>query len=109
MSFERLMTPGTIGRMTVKNRIFAMPVGAPIALTCGISYLEFGVIMVINTSVGQLTPPMALCLYVSQQVSGCKMEMLCKRILPYLAIESVFVILLTYVPQLISWLPSTMY
>lgn len=85
------------------------PLFAPIALACGISVLEFGVIMVINTSVGQLTPPMALCLYVSQQVSGCKMEMLCKRILPYLAAEGAFVILLTYVPQIISWLPMTMY
>ena len=85
------------------------PLMAPIALQCGISYLEFGVIMVINLSVGTITPPMALCLYVSQQVSGCKIESLCKRILPYLAAESVFVILLTYVPQLISWLPSTMY
>lgn len=78
----------------------------PIAASVDISPFSLGIIMVINTSVGMLTPPMAVNLFVAKQISGASIEQISKKIIPYLVAEGVFVVILSYFPGLIEWLPN---
>lgn len=78
----------------------------PVAMAVGISPFALGIIMVINTSVGMLTPPMAVNLFVAQQISGASIEEISKRVIPYLVVEGLFIIILSYFPGIIEWLPN---
>ena len=68
--------------------------------------IVLGIIMVINTSVGMITPPMAVNLYIASRVSGSRIENICKKIVPFLIVEIIFVILISNFPQIITWLPE---
>lgn len=78
----------------------------PVAMAVGISPFALGIIMVINTSVGMLTPPMAVNLFVAQQISGASIEEISKRVIPYLVVEGLFITILSYFPGIIEWLPN---
>ena len=82
------------------------PIMLPIAASAGISPLALGLIMVINTSVGMITPPMAVNLYVATRLSGCTVEQISRRVLPFLFAEALFVIIISNFPVLLEWLPN---
>ena len=86
--------------------LLTTPILLPIANAAGISPLVLGIIMVINTSVGMITPPMAVNLYIASRVSGSRIENICKKIVPFLIVEIIFVILISNFPQIITWLPD---
>ena len=83
--------------------LLTTPILLPIANAAGISPLVLGIIMVINTSVGMITPPMAVNLYIASRVSGSRIENICKKIVPFLIVEIIFVILISNFPQIITW------
>ena len=86
--------------------LLTTPILLPIAGAAGIAPLVLGIIMVINTSVGMITPPMAVNLYIASRVSGSKIENICKKIVPFLIVEILFVVIISNFPALITWLPE---
>jgi len=82
------------------------PVLAPIFISLGIDPLHFAVIMCVNLTVGLATPPMGLVLFVAASVSGEKTENIAYEMLPFLAVEALVIILITYFPALTMTLPS---
>ena len=83
------------------------PTLLPIASRIGVSYLEVGLIMVVNTSVGMLTPPMALNILIAAGIGNETIERIAKKVIPFLVlILDIFII--TYVPGFITWLPKTL-
>ena len=81
----------------------------PIAAAVDISPFALGIIMIVNTSVGMLTPPMAVNLYVAKQITGASIEQISRKILPYLITEGIFVIVISYFPEIIEWLPNLIF
>lgn len=86
--------------------LLVTPIFLPIAASAGIGPIALGLIMVINTSVGMITPPMAVNLYIATRISGCTIEQIAKRIIPFLAMEVVFILLVSNFPRLLEWLPE---
>lgn len=86
--------------------LLTTPILLPIAASVGISPLVLGIIMVINTSVGMITPPMAVNLFIASRVSNSRIEDICRRIVPFLVVEIVFVLLISNFSGLITWLPN---
>jgi tripartite ATP-independent transporter DctM subunit len=82
------------------------PVLAPIFISLGIDPLHFAVIMCVNLTVGLATPPMGLVLFLAASVSGEKTENIAYEMLPFLAVEALVIILITYFPALTMTLPS---
>jgi C4-dicarboxylate transporter DctM subunit len=80
--------------------IILAPILAPAATALGIDIVHFGAIMTMNFCVGACTPPFAVNLFVSSQVSGIKFEEIVKPILPYIAIMIAALFLISYVPQI---------
>lgn len=87
------------------NIILLGPILAPIVTGLGVDPLHFGVIMVLNLTIGLITPPVGSCLYILCGVSGLTLEELTKAILPFLIMEIFVLFLCTYIPSISLFLP----
>ncbi|ORT52077.1 C4-dicarboxylate ABC transporter permease [Vibrio sp. qd031] len=85
--------------------IFA-PIIAPIMINLGIDPVHFGVVMVINLSIGLATPPMGLVLFVAAGVSGEPLQKISKAIIPFLIVEFLIIFLISFYPDLVIGLPK---
>lgn len=74
------------------------PILAPVAITLGVDPVQFGVLMVINLTIGLLTPPVGTAMYVASNISGVPILPLSKKLMPFLAIMITVLLLVTYVP-----------
>jgi len=86
--------------------MIATPILLPLVKSLGIDPVHFGVIMVVNLSVGLITPPMALNLFVASRVSGVHLKDLMRPVVPYVIASIGLVLIVTFVPQLSTMLPS---
>jgi len=93
------LTPSEIILVTV-------PVLLPGAMAIGIHPIHFGMVCVIASAVGHITPPVGLCLFVGMAVSGLPMEKLIKPLLPFLAAIIVVLLLVAFVPQTVLFVPT---
>lgn len=85
-----------------------LPVLLPIANGLGLNLVHFGVMVVLNLMIGQVTPPFGVCLFVISDVNKLKLESLYKAILPFLIPLIVTLFLVTYVPGIVTWLPGVL-
>lgn len=84
------------------------PILFPIATQLGIDPIHLGIIMVVNMEIGMLTPPVGLNLFVTAGITGRSMGWVIKACLPWLGLLLIFLILITYIPQISLFLPSLM-
>ncbi|MGD9863650.1 MAG: TRAP transporter large permease [Pseudodonghicola sp.] len=87
--------------------VIVAPLVFPIAISLGIDPIHLGIIMVVNMEIGMITPPVGLNLFVTSGVAGMPMMRVVKAALPFLAVLFVFLIMVTYIPILSTWLPTT--
>lgn len=88
--------------------LVATPILLPIATSIGIDPVHFGVIMILNLGIGLITPPVGGTLFVGSAVSGVKIERLVKTLLPFYAVMVIVLMLITYIPQIVMFLPDLM-
>lgn len=86
--------------------LLVTPILLPIANSLGLSPVALGIIIVINTSIGMITPPMAVNLFVASGIAGTSIGKISKRIIPYLIVEVATLLVMTYIPGIITWLPT---
>jgi C4-dicarboxylate transporter DctM subunit len=82
------------------------PILLAIAVPLGMSPVVLGIIIVINTSIGMITPPMAVNLFVASSIAQERIEEITKYIIPYLLVEIVVLLIFTYIPQVITFVPK---
>jgi C4-dicarboxylate transporter DctM subunit len=92
------LTPSEIILVTV-------PVLLPVATAVGVHPIHFGMVCVIASAVGHITPPVGLCLFVGMAISDLPMEKLVKPLLPFLAAIVVTLLLIAFMPGLVLFLP----
>ncbi len=85
-----------------------LPVLVPIAQGIGLDLVHFGVVMVLNLMIGQVTPPFGVCLFIISDLAHLKLEMLYKGIMPFLIPLIVTLLMCTYIPGIVTWLPNTL-
>ena len=88
--------------------IIVAPLVFPIAMQLGIDPIHLGIIMVVNMEIGMITPPVGLNLFVTAGVAQMSVMNVVKAAMPWVAIMFVFLILVTYVPWISTWLPTLM-
>ena len=88
--------------------IIVAPLVFPIAIELGIDPIHLGIIMVVNMEIGMITPPVGLNLFVTAGVAAMSVMNVVKAALPWVGIMFVFLILVTYVPWISTWLPTTL-
>jgi tripartite ATP-independent transporter DctM subunit len=84
------------------------PILMPIAVNFGIDPVHFGIVCILNLMLGLLTPPIGMVLYVLSSVSNTPFEKIVKAITPYLIVLASILLLITFVPSLVTWLPNVL-
>ncbi len=85
------------------------PILFPIAMELGIDPIHLGIIMVVNMEIGMLTPPVGLNLFVTSGITGMSILQVTKAALPWLGILLAFLILVTYIPAISTFLPNLLF
>ncbi|MDR2788401.1 MAG: TRAP transporter large permease [Candidatus Accumulibacter sp.] len=83
--------------------ILLVPVLVPVAQSLGVNLTQFGLLMVINLTIGLLTPPVGTALYVSSNVSKVPLARLSTAILPFIGVMLIVLMMVTYIPQMTTW------
>ena len=86
--------------------LIVAPVVFPIAMELGIDPIHLGIIMVVNMEIGMITPPIGLNLFVTSGITGMSLAQVVKAAAPFVAVLFVFLIIVTYVPWISTWLPT---
>jgi C4-dicarboxylate transporter DctM subunit len=92
------LTPSEIILVTV-------PVLLPGAQALGIHPIHFGMVCVIASAIGHVTPPVGLCLFLGMAISGLPMEKLVKPLMPFLAAIIAVLLLVAFVPETVLFIP----
>lgn len=86
--------------------IVLTPLFAPIAQALAIDPLHLGAVIVLNVALGMVTPPFGLNLFVGVMTFRVPFLELSRSMLPFIGISLIALILITYVPILVTWLPG---
>jgi C4-dicarboxylate transporter DctM subunit len=82
------------------------PILFPIAVKLGIDPIHLGIIMVVNMEIGMITPPVGLNLFVTSGITGESITWVLRAALPWLLILLIFLVMITYIPQISLFLPE---
>jgi tripartite ATP-independent transporter DctM subunit len=88
--------------------ILLAPILTPIAISLGINPIHFGLIMIINLTIGHCTPPLGLCLFVACGIANITLEKISRAIVPFIITEVIVLFFITYIPELGLFIPRLM-
>jgi C4-dicarboxylate transporter DctM subunit len=91
----------TISALTIFTPLFL-----PLILEAGIDPIHFGMIMVINLTIGMITPPLGVCLFVTSAIAKVNLAQMVRPIMPQLLLLLVVLALVTYWPDFSLILPN---
>ena len=86
--------------------LIVTPIFLPIIDQIGMSYVQFGVVMILASMIGLLTPPVGMSLYAVSSITNVKLMDLSKEVLPYVIGITTVLLLCAFVPPLSCWLPQ---
>jgi C4-dicarboxylate transporter DctM subunit len=86
--------------------LLTVPIFMPVLVKFGIDPVHFGVVMTLNLMIGLLTPPVGMVLYAVSTIAQVPVIKLAWELVPFMVILGVVLILITYIPGLVTWLPT---
>lgn len=86
--------------------LILLPLLLPLADQCGIDRVHFGLVVVVNLSIGILTPPMGIVLFIIAEVAQISFEEVLIGVLPFLVPLALVLCLITFLPELSLFLPN---
>lgn len=84
--------------------IILTPLLIPIVLAADIDLIHFGIIMVVNLEIGMFTPPFGLNIFVAQAVLRAPLAAIYKGVLPFILVNIIALLIITYVPEVSLYL-----
>jgi C4-dicarboxylate transporter, DctM subunit len=85
--------------------LIVVPVFIPAAEALGLDMVHFGVVVVLNIMLGLITPPYGLLLFIMTNIAGVPLRDIVRDVLPFLAAMVVVLLVVTFVPDVVLWLP----
>jgi len=86
--------------------LIVIPILIPLAQKVGIDLIHFGVVAVLNLMIGLVTPPVGVLVYLTSSMAQEKVELVFKESVPFIIALLVVLIMATYLPFLVTWLPN---
>ncbi len=86
--------------------VLIVPILFPITNALGINPVHLGVLVTINITIGMLTPPVGLTLFLMSAIGKITIMQVARALMPFLAVLIVSLFVVTYVPELVLWLPN---
>ena len=93
---------------TLAIMIILVPILIPLLTDLQINLLHFGIVLLVNLVIGQITPPVGVLMFVASSVSKTHLGLIVKDIGPFVFALIAALALLTYVPGLSTWLPEVL-
>ena len=93
---------------TLAIMIILVPILIPLLTDLQINLLHFGIVLLVNLVIGQITPPVGVLMFVASSVSKTHLGLIVKEIGPFVFALIAALALLTYVPGLSTWLPEVL-
>jgi len=81
------------------------PIFGPALVNLGVHPVHLGMVMIVNLTIGLITPPFGICLYAVSSISGCSVEDISKEAFPYIMLDIGVLFLITYFPQVVMFFP----
>ncbi|WP_431281742.1 TRAP transporter large permease [Humitalea sp. 24SJ18S-53] len=88
--------------------LVVVPVLVPTAQALGVDMVHFGVVVVVNIMIGLITPPYGLLLFIVAKISEQPLAAVVRDTIPFMLAMIAALMLITYVPELVLWLPRLM-
>jgi len=89
--------------------LILVPIMLPIMESIGVDPVHFGLIMVLNLCLGLLTPPVGIVLFILAKVGGISVQDASRGVLPFMVPLVGVLLLCTYVPEVVMYLPNRWY
>jgi TRAP-type C4-dicarboxylate transport system permease large subunit len=86
--------------------VLFVPLLLPVARTMGIDLLQFSMFVILTLTLGLITPPVGVCLFVACRIGNIRVWALVKTLVPFLLAELGVVVLIIFFPALASFLPG---
>ncbi|MDT8441684.1 MAG: TRAP transporter large permease [Desulfuromonadales bacterium] len=93
----------------ISATLILTPIFLPLLAKFGIDTLHFGLLMTLNLGIGYCTPPLGVSLYISGTVANRDLLFVSRAVMPFLLIQIAILLLLTYWPDLVLFLPRLVY
>ncbi len=85
--------------------IILAPILLPVVTKIGVDPVHFGLIMIVNTAMGMITPPLGVNLFVACGISGVSLERISKAAIPFVIVLILATLMITFVPAITMFLP----
>ena len=86
--------------------IILVPVLIPLFDAIGLHPLHIGMIMVLNLTIGLITPPVGICIYVGSALANLQVEKVIKATIPFILVLIAVLVIVTYVPKISLLIPE---
>ena len=88
--------------------VLLVPMLMPVSLAMGIEPMQFAMVVILTLTLGLITPPVGVCLFVACRIANSPVFPIIRAVLPFLLVEMAVVFLLVLVPELSSFLPAAL-
>ena len=86
--------------------LITTPILMPVVYAIGVDPVHFGIIMMLNLSIGLLTPPVGSTLFVGCAIGKVKIEQLSKTMVPFYMVMLFVLMVITYIPSIVLFIPK---
>jgi len=91
---------------TLATIVLLTPILLPVVVALGVDPIHFGILLVITSEIGFLTPPLGVNLFVAMGIANVSLEAITRAVVPYLWMLFFMTIVLTALPSISLWLPK---
>jgi len=84
--------------------IIMVPLLVPVVQQLGVNLTHFGIIFTVNTAIGLLTPPVGMCIFTVNSVTGASVQAVFRQILPFVIAMFIALMIITYIPQSVMFI-----
>lgn len=97
-----------LGMLMEGNAIYMImgPILGMMAVELGCHPIHFGIMVIFNLTLGLITPPVGLCLFLTQKVAKITTAQMIKSIMPFVIMMIICLFIITYFPPIVTWLPT---
>ncbi|WCK53242.1 TRAP transporter large permease subunit [Aneurinibacillus sp. Ricciae_BoGa-3] len=88
--------------------LLIVPILMPILGSIGVDPIHFGILLLINSAIGLLTPPVGVILYIASGITNIRVETLARAVIPFILMLVVDLILVIIFPGIVSFLPNVL-
>lgn len=94
---------------TVAILLIVVPLLFPLSTQLGLDPVFFGVMMTLNLSIGLVTPPVGMVMYVVTGIAKARVEDFTRELMPYFVAQILSLITISAFPVLVTWLPDLVF